>query len=756
MNLNTVLSSINVFQEVDNSIVKSLYHLAKKSLPVNILLAMIVVIALYPIIQFKIILWSVLFLLLSAYRYYIIYLFNNKPNTYSMNVWHEKFVTQTLLNGLIYASIGFYYIHFVDVYYQLFIVTILLGIASGSVSSLSQDIRLSVTFIYILLMPLVITVLFLDQMPLNYVISITLLMHCVSQAFTLYTRYKEQEKILTLESSQILLHNFFKNAPLGILMYNEDLIVTYKNKELISIFNHGEDNIVGVSLRTLPDVLPISTFEEALQKGLSFYTGTYSSIHGEDYFLEIKAFSYLDTQTNKTVGVAVIENKTKEYQALEKLEYIAEHDVLTGLLNRRGFRNYMNVVIDDPKHEAYYSILFYLDLNQFKSINDSLGHDVGDKVLMDVSKRLTQKLGSECKISRVGGDEFNIIISHVAIDEKLAYEKSEEYSNTIKSIFSAPCIISDEIHLHIRTSIGIVILEPGYTDIQEIIRHADLTMYKAKNAVNHTSYYDNTLDEKQKELFTLQQDLVYAITQEELELFYQPVVQLKDEKLLSAEVLLRWQHPQKGLLGPEIFIPLAIKAGLLSKITWWLVESVCQQIVEWKEKGIWNLNSISININAAQLIENNFTKDFFKKLKKYEIGANEIMIEVTERSLVDSFVNTQGVINDLSSHGVNCAIDDFGTGYSSLSYLKKLSMHTLKIDREFIKDIGTRPKELVLVATILNIGRQFDYNIIIEGIENEEQKALLLELDDGLSYQGYFFSKAINVNQFTKKYMQIK
>ena len=752
MNLKNILSNINVFQNVDKSVVDTLYHLATRSYPINILLAIIVISALYPILQSQIIIWFAVFLLLSAYRYYNINLFKKKPHTYSINVWHKRFVLQTLCNGLIYASLGFYYIHYVDIYYQLFIVTILLGISSGSASSLSQDIRLSITFIYVLLIPLFITILFLDHMPLNYIISITLLMHCIFQAVTLYSMYKEKQKIITLEVSHTLLHNFFKNAPLGILMYNEDLVITDKNKELISIFNHGKDNVIGVSLNRLPDTRLIATFKEALEKGVAFYSGSYRSIYGENFFLEVKAFSYIDKQTNIPMGIAIIENKTKEYEALEKLEYMAEHDVLTGLLNRRGFRNYMDYVILDPKHEAYYSILFYLDLNQFKSINDSLGHAVGDKVLISISQRLRQKLGDECKISRVGGDEFNIMISHVAIDESLTYNKSEEYANTIKSIFSEPCIIGD-ISLHIRTSIGIVILEPGYTNTEEIIRHADLTMYKAKNAVTHTSYYDSSLDAKQKELFILQQNLVRAATNEELILFYQPVVQMKDEKLLSAEVLLRWEHPDKGLLGPEVFIPLAIKAGLLSKITWWLIESVCQQIVEWKKKGLWKLNYISINVNAAQLIENHFTRDFFKKLKKYGVSTHEIMIEVTERSLVDSFVSTQGVINDLRSHGVKCAIDDFGIGYSSLSYLKKLSLHTLKIDREFIKDIGKSPKELVLASTILDIGRQFDYNIVIEGIENEQQKSLLLELDDALSYQGYYFSKPIHADEFTRKYL---
>ncbi|MCF6244121.1 MAG: EAL domain-containing protein [Sulfurovum sp.] len=752
MNLKTILNNINVFQPVNQSTVDSLYHLGKKSFPVNIILAIIIVISLYPILKFEILAWFILFLLLNIYRSYDVHTFIEEQNNYSIDIWHSRFAILTLLNGLIYTSLGFYFIHHVEIYYQLFIVTMLVGIASGSVSSLSQDIRLSLSFIYILLMPLIITLLFLHDMPLHYIIAITLFVHCIAQGVTLYSMYKEKQQMITFEASHHLLHNFFENAPIGILIYDENLMVTDKNKELVSLFNHGKDNIIGTSLKLLPDNRIVNTFKEALKDGTSFYNGPYYSIYNKELFLEIKAFSYTDKHINKSVGIAIIENKTKEHKAIKRLEYMSEHDVLTGLLNRRGFKKYMNYLIADPKHEAYYSILFYLDLNQFKSINDSLGHAVGDKVLISVGQRLRQKLGDECKISRVGGDEFNILVSHIAIDEKLTYKKAEEYANTIKSVFSEPCHIEDNL-LHIRTSIGIVVLEPGYTDTEEIIRHADLTMYKAKNAVNHTSYYDSTLDAKQKELFLLQQNLVHAATHEKLIFFFQPIVSMKDDKLLSAEVLLRWDHPEKGFLGPEIFIPLAIKAGLLSKITWWLVESVCKQISQWKEEGVWNLRYISININSAQLIENHFAKDFFKKLKKYDINTDEIMIEITERSLIDSFSSTQGVINELRSQGVRCAIDDFGTGYSSLSYLKKLSMHTLKIDREFIKDIEENPKELVLVSTILDIGRQFNYNIIIEGIENEEQKKLLLTLDDKLSYQGYFFSKPIPVDVFSKKYM---
>ena len=279
-------------------------------------------------------------------------------------------------------------------------------------------------------------------------------------------------------------------------------------------------------------------------------------------------------------------------------------------------------------------------------------------------------------------------------------------------------------------------------------------MYQAKISNDHVAYYDSSLDKQQKELFLLQHDLAYAVEKKQFGLFYQPIVMIKDDTLRSAEALIRWEHPTKGLLSPEDFIPLAIKAGLLSKITWWVLDSVCQHISQWKKENQWQLEYVSINVNAQQFIENNFSREFLRKLEEYGLETKDIMIEITERSLIDNFDNTQDVINELRSKGVKCAIDDFGIGYSSLSYLKKLSFNTLKIDKEFIKDIESNPNELHLISTILDIGRQFNYNIVIEGIETENQKELLLGLDDKLRYQGYYFSKPLHAEEFRQQFLK--
>ncbi len=752
MKIMTILRNINVFRKVDQSIVESLYHLSIRSFPVNILLSIIVTIALYPLLKFKIIIWLILFSVLSLFRYYNLYLYKKQPHQYSTQIWHKRFAIQAIFNGMIYTSLGLYYIHYVDAYYQLFIVAVLLGLASGSVSSLFQDIRLSLTFINIILVPLIITLPFLEQMPLNYIIAITLLIHCIAQAVTLYSMYKQKQQIIALESKHTVLQNLFKNAPLGIFTYNEKLEILDSNTHLSKLFDHSTQSIVGTKLYDLPDTRGINTFSDIFVEGIQSYEGPYISLNGKHFWIEAKAFPYSDENDNIQGGVGIIEDKTKEHNALKELEYMVKHDVLTGLLNRRGFRLYLNTLVKKPEHQKCYSILFYLDLDQFKGINDSLGHPVGDEVLLAVSRRLQETLKNKSKIGRLGGDEFVVVVPCVSEDINIVEDESRNYIQKIQNIFSKPYMIK-EMHLHIKSSMGIVVIKPGTRNIEEIIRHADLAMYQAKNDSSHVSYYDTSLDNRQKNLFLLQHDLAYATKHNQLELFFQPIVKMQDERLYSAELLLRWTHPSRGLLSPEEFIPIAIKAGFLSEITWWLVDKVCQQISQWKHDGKWKLDYVSININAKQFLEMDFAKLFLAKLKSYDIKTSEIMLEITERSLIDHFSATQGVINDLKSYGIKCAIDDFGIGYSSLSYLKKLSFHTLKIDREFVKDIMHKPKDVALMDTILDIGRQFDYNIIIEGLENEKQKKLLLQLSDELSYQGYYFSKPLHADEFTKKFL---
>ncbi|WP_331861288.1 sensor domain-containing protein [Sulfurovum sp.] len=751
MNLSLLFPKIKMFQP-DEAVTEALYRLSGKSLFLLLLLVILATVALYPVLKMNIVVWGSSLALVSVYRLYLAYQFKQNRQKYSVDEWYNIFVLGAMLTALIFSTLGFVFIHKVGYYHQFYILAVLLGLSSGSTVSLSPDIRVNIVYATILLVPLTLTMMLLDGTPLHLILAISLLLYYLAQVTTIYKIYEQKNEFNTLQSEHMLLNSLFKNAPLGIFTYNNDLEMMECNAKLSALFEHEEDALKGLNLAHLPDDRFIGPLKDSLSKGPQSYEGPYVSIKGKHFWVDAKAFSFSDNANKVLGGVGMIEDKTKEHNALVELEYMAKHDVLTGLLNRRGLKEHIQELVAHTRHRTHFSILFYLDLNQFKSINDSLGHAIGDEVLLTVSKRLVKFLDEECLISRLGGDEFIIIAPYVAEDEETANSKAEELSQEILNVFVNPFIIK-EMHLHIKSSIGIVPIEPGYTNTDEIIRHADLSMYQAKMAPDHISYYDPSLDKKQKELFLLQHDLAYAVKKDQFGLFFQPVVTIKDNTLRSAEALIRWQHATKGLLTPEDFIPLAIKAGLLPQITWWVVESVCKQISQWKEAGQWKLEYISINVNAQQLVENNFPKVFFEILHRYGLETTDIMIEITERSLIDNFKQMQDAINVLRSKGVKCAIDDFGIGYSSLSYLKRLSFHTLKIDKEFVKDVETKPQERHLMATILNIGRQFNYNIVIEGIENENQKNFLLGLDENLRYQGFYFSEPLDPEKFRETFL---
>jgi diguanylate cyclase (GGDEF)-like protein/PAS domain S-box-containing protein len=750
MNYKNLLTKLKSLQVADKSTLTTLYAVSGRSLVVLLILTVMITVFLYPVLSYSIVIWCAVVVLFLVYRLYCAYVFNVNNQRYSLERWYKIFTISAMLTAFFYAMLAFLFLPNVDPYYQLFIVAAILGLSAGSGTSLSADFRIAIGYTVIMMVPLIVSLLIYHGTE-YFILEILISLYALAQIVIILNTYRQRLKIQVMGAQEVLIRNLFKEAPLGMFSYDDHLIITDHNTAMEDLFRRQDIN--GSDLNEMPDTRAVPILKRALTEGPQSYAGPYKSIKGDHFWIEVKCFPFSNDNTQNMGGIAIIEDKTKEHIALEQLEFLAHHDPLTDLLNRRGFRNYMNELVSGVKHKKSYSLMFYMDLDQFKGINDSLGHAVGDEVLLLVSKRLVYMLDSSCSVSRLGGDEFVVIVPYIAESENEAKEKAHHYEKELIDMFEDPFIVED-LHLWIRSSIGMIIIEPRYSNIEEIIRHADITMYQAKNSNAKISYYNEELDKEHKALFELQHDLASAVDKGQFDLFFQPIVTIKEDALCSAEALIRWEHPSQGLLSPDDFIPLAIKSGLLSQITWWVLEKVCTYIAEWKKRDQWKLDYIAININAQQLVENNFATKFLEKLKEHKLETSDITIEITERSLIDNFDNTQDVINTLRKKGVKCAVDDFGIGYSSLSYLKKLSFNTLKIDREFIKDIESNPNELLLVSTILDIGRQFNYNIVIEGIEDKKQKNLLIGLDENLNYQGYYFSKPLHADEFTQKFLK--
>ncbi len=562
-------------------------------------------------------------------------------------------------------------------------------------------------------------------------------------------RIKEQ-----LQKKERKLNSLLIQAPVGIFYYNRELKIFKHNTLFYKLFGFKK-NMNGFDLNRLKEKKAISIMKDILHNiDLSKEIGSYNlSFQDRKIWLELTCSALLDEKNMIIGGIGILEDKTVEHQAYEKINYISLHDSLTGLPNRRSYQTYMDNLLLEERHKNLYSILLYMDLNHFKQINDTFGHNVGDKLLLEVAQRLQTLKIKDKYLSRIGGDEFILIVPFSEESLPKCRQKAYKIALEIKDIFQNPFEI-EGIDLSMTSSIGIVMIEPQSNNSEQIIRQADMAMYQTKReGLNNIRFYDHTLDIKQRELTNLQHDLKFAINDNQLELYYQPIVDIKNDKLNAIEALLRWNHPTKGLIMPDRFIPMATESGLITKIGWWVAKEVCRQLAIWKSKKLNNFEYISININARQLNEINFVIQLSNCIRQGKIEPSLLKLELTETTLLDNYSNTQEIIKHLREKGIECSIDDFGTGYSSLSYLKKFSFKVLKIDKIFVKDMLTNNDSNELIKSIISIGKQFKYKIIVEGVETQEQKRELIKLDRDIFYQGFLLSKAIPAKEFEERYL---
>ena len=756
-------SSESLSEGIQKKLLYHLYENTQKTLIPLLVLNIIVFVFLKDIVPaYLIYTWTTALILITFSRLYDGYRYMHHDYSQVYQEWHTKLTYKAYITALLWGSIIFFIPHIQDPYLSLMAFLFIMGIGSGAASSFSPSKRIIMFYLIILFSPMFFHFLFLGT-AVGFVLAASIILYYVTLhniskniRHSLIVAYEQEEKDKRIQS---VLHeeldkvsSLFKNAPIGVFYFDLDLKLIDYNEAFTKLYDTDTSMLIGLDLRQLPDRRPLASMEKTLTEGVQFYSGPYTTLKGREVWLDAKSSPIINSKGEVLGGIVLVENKTAEKKAIDELNYMARYDALTSLSNRRNFMEYMHQLIKKEAHSDRYSILFYLDLNQFKTINDTMGHSVGDQLLIQVADRLKMLTKDQYHLSRLGGDEFVIVLPLIADNKEDAVKEADKYSFEIKEAFTSAFLI-EEMHLYIKCSIGIVIIEPGSHNIEEIIRYADISMYEAKRKGGDTiAYYNMHLDTERKELFSLQHDLQHAIVNQQFKVYYQPIVTIDDESLKAAEALVRWEHPTLGILTSEEFIPLAIESGLIDDIGWIVIDMVCRQIAEWKEESFFLLDYISINIDAKQLQKRHFIEKFFGILERYNIQTNEIKLEITENSLIENYKQTQEIIQILTERGIRCAIDDFGTGYSSLSYLKKFSFSVLKIDREFIKDILDKPENVFLVESIISIGKKLGYHIVVEGIETEEQKNLLKSIDNTLQYQGYFFSPPLTAEMFKEKF----
>lgn len=434
------------------------------------------------------------------------------------------------------------------------------------------------------------------------------------------------------------------------------------------------------------------------------------------------------------------------------IEHLAYHDSLTNLPNRRLLYERLDKDIARSIHHSHIGALIFLDLDNFKTLNDSLGHQQGDKLLNQLAKRLQSCLRDEDTPTRLGGDEFVLLLPELADIEQLAVELSEETAKQIQEAIAQPFNLGTS-EFHIAASLGIVLFPCHGENADDLLKRADYAMYQAKAAGrNSIRFYDPDMQEKANMLMTLEQGIRNALKQGELTLHYQPLVTIQGA-LVGAEALVRWQHPEKGLIDPNQFIPLVEQSGLVNQLGEQVLEQACLDITQLMETGLIDDSfRISVNVSPLQFSSKDFVNDMIERVVSQGIHPNRFTLEVTENSLILNLKETVDKVQQLRKAGFTLAIDDFGTGQSSLAYIKELPIDVIKIDRILIKDIHTQKADAIIVEGTVNMARNLGVTVVAEGVDTQETLEKLADFGCDI-IQGFLVAEPMEFELF-KDYLQ--
>ena len=426
------------------------------------------------------------------------------------------------------------------------------------------------------------------------------------------------------------------------------------------------------------------------------------------------------------------EREASELATVE-MEHLAYHDALTGLPNRPLFMDRLIMSVAQASRSNQKLAVFFLDLDRFKDINDSLGHSTGDGLLKAVAERIHRCIREGDTVARLGGDEFTLLIPRIDHVEDAA-KIAQKIIETLKIPFS---ILDHE--LFVTTSVGISVYPDDGTDPETLVRNADTAMYRAKDqGRDNYQLYTPAMNARALERLALENMLRKALSHRELVLYYQPVADMKTKNVVGVEALIRWRHPERGLISPAHFIPVAETSGLIIPIGEWVLRTACKQIKLWHKRIDPEL-TVAVNLSARQFQQPNFTEQIAEVLEETGLAPRYLELEITESSAMQNAENTIYTLRELKALGVRIAMDDFGTGYSSLSYLKRFPIDTLKLDQSFVRDITTDPSDAAIATAVIAMAHSLDLRVIGEGVETEEQFAFLLK--QKCDYiQGYLFS----------------
>jgi diguanylate cyclase (GGDEF)-like protein/PAS domain S-box-containing protein len=552
-----------------------------------------------------------------------------------------------------------------------------------------------------------------------------------------------RQRTAELAASEERFRSLVQHASDVITVVDAACVVRYVSPSCAQVCGHNPAELIGTHLRDLlhpGDLTRASDFlAEAMRRPGSTSPMEWRIRHRDGTYRMIEVLGTNLLHDPNIGGVVLNGRDVTERNALEaQLAHQAFHDSLTGLANRALFRDRLSHALARAKRHLRSVAILFLDLDDFKAVNDSLGHEAGDALLVGVAERLADCVRASDTVARLGGDEFAILI------EDGTGEEVDEVANRVLEVLRAPLTVAEH-EVFVRGSVGIAAADPDSASAEDLLRDADAAMYQAKRTGGaRAERFEPGLHVAALERLALATDLRRALEREEFEVHYQPIVDLQTESIKGVEALVRWHHPERGMLSPLTFIPLAEETGLIGALGMWVLRAACYQVREWQKqqpRGEALLN-MSVNLSAWQFHQSDLVDQVAAIIKEVDLDPSSLTLEITEGLLMQHGESVMDRLNALKALGVNLALDDFGTGYSSLSYLQRFPIDVLKIDKSFVDGMTQGAEPAALVRTIVALSESLQLRTVAEGIEQQHQVEHLRSLgcDRG---QGYLWAKPL-------------
>jgi diguanylate cyclase (GGDEF)-like protein len=458
----------------------------------------------------------------------------------------------------------------------------------------------------------------------------------------------------------------------------------------------------------------------------------------------------LDSEENVAGGITIINDITSEVTAKEEKIRNAYYDMLTNIPNRTLLLDKLKPFLANKIERKEYSALLFLDIDHFKKVNETYGHHIGDQLLQKVVKRIEETIGRHELFARISGNQFVILIPSSDTDPTIAKKMISQYISTIYEKFVTPFhIVGDEYYLSFTT--GVVLFNDNNASAYDLLKRSETAMYEAKKQARGTSkFYQSSMSQKTQETLMLENDIHKAIRNDEFIIYYQPQTDIQRNKIIGAEALIRWKHPEKGFIPPSKFIPVAEESGIIIKLEEWIIDQTLSEIKSLSERlNGFTLDHIAINISTIHFLQPHFVEKFTLQIHKHKVKPEWIELEITESGIMHNITEAVKKIKELKDFGFTFAIDDFGTGYSSLSYLKELPVDMVKIDQSFIMHMHESKGDATIIEAVIAIAEKFDFKVLAEGVDDEKKLERLKQLKCD-SYQGYYGHKAMPIEDFEK------